>query len=90
MKANFFDAPTPVSRSPKPEGGREGRGRKRVELTDGSAKLTTTLDTTLGRIESAREEERSDDAMIQQNETDGTDRTNGIVAAMDETGEVMM
>ena len=90
MKANFFDAPTPVSRSPKPEGGREGRGRKRVELTDGSAKLTTTLDTTLGRIESAREEERSDDAMIQQNGTDGTGRTNGIVAAMDETGEVMM
>ena len=100
MKANFFVAPTPVSRSPgdgfaKAAGaqGRGGRGHKRVELTDGSNgsdgpdKLTTKLDTTtLGRIESAREEEGSDDAMIQ-NDTDGTD---GIVAGMDETGEVMM
>ena len=105
MKANFFVAPTPVSRSPgdgfaKAAGaqGRGGRGLKRVELTDGSHgsdgpdKLTTKLDTTtvdtttLGRIESAREEEGSDDAMIQ-NDTDGTD---GIVAGMDETGEVMM
>ena len=102
MKANFFVAPTPVSRSPgdgfaKAAGAQGGR-HKRVELTDvsdgsdGPDKLTTTLDTTtldtttLGRIESAREEEGSDDAMIQ-NDTDGTD---GIVAVMDETGEVMM
>ena len=100
MKANFFVAPTPVSRSPgdgfaKAAGaqGRGGGGRKRVELTDGSNgsdgpdKLTTKLDTTtLGRIESAREEEGSDDAMIQ----NGTDGTDGIVAVKDETGEVMM
>ena len=103
MKANFFVAPTPVSRSPgddfaKAAGAqvRGGRGHKRVEPTDGSngsdgpngsGKLTTKLDTTtLGRIESAREEEGSDDAMIQ----NGTNGTDGIIAVMDETGEVMM